>query len=56
MRSALHRPSRPRARSVPVTLLPGLGHIALTLDPAAVRAAVAAVQAMDASPAPLALR
>ncbi len=41
---------------VPVTLLPGLGHIALTLDPAAVRAAVAAVQGMDASPAPLAMR
>jgi non-heme chloroperoxidase len=43
-------------KELPVTLLPGLGHIALTLDPAAVRAAVAAVQAMDASPAPLALR
>ena len=32
-------------KDVPVTLLPGIGHIALTLDPAAVRAAVAAVQA-----------
>ena len=43
-------------KDVPVTLLPGLGHIALTLDPAAVRAAVTAVQGLDASPAPLALR
>jgi non-heme chloroperoxidase len=43
-------------KEVPVTLLPGLGHIALTLDPAAVRAAVAAVQDMNASPAPLAQR
>jgi alpha-beta hydrolase superfamily lysophospholipase len=29
-------------KDVPVTLLPGIGHIALTLDPLAVRAAVAA--------------
>ena len=43
-------------KDVPVSLLPELGHIALTLDPAAVRAAVAAVQALDAAPAPLALR
>lgn len=43
-------------KDVPVTLLPGLGHIALTLDPAAVRAAVAAVREMDASPAALAAR
>ena len=43
-------------KDVPVTVLPGLGHIAMTLDPAAVRAAVAAVQDMDTSPAPLAMR
>jgi len=33
-------------KDIPVTLLPGLGHVALTLDPAAVRAAVAGVEAM----------
>lgn len=43
-------------KDVPVSLLPGLGHIALTIDPAAVRAAVAAVQALDATPAALVLR
>ena len=34
-------------RTVPVTLLPGLGHIPLTLDPAALQAAVAAVEAIN---------
>lgn len=43
-------------KDVSVRLLPGLGHIALTIDPAAVRAAVAAVQALDTAQAPLALR
>jgi non-heme chloroperoxidase len=43
-------------KDVPVTLLPGLGHIALTLDPSAVRAAVAAVQGMDAVAPRLATR
>ncbi len=43
-------------KDVPVSLLPGLGHIALTLDPAALRAAVAAVQSLDAAPAPSAMR
>ena len=37
---------------VPVTLVPGIGHIALTLEPVAVQAAVAAVQ--RGVPAPLA--
>jgi non-heme chloroperoxidase len=33
-------------KDVPVTLVPGIGHIALTLDPSAVGAAVAAVSTM----------
>ncbi|AWI81183.1 alpha/beta hydrolase [Parazoarcus communis] len=36
-------------RDVPVVLIPGLGHIALTLDPVAVKAAVNAVDSMTAS-------
>ena len=35
------------SRDVPVTLLPGIGHIALTLDPLALQAAVAAVVRMN---------
>jgi alpha-beta hydrolase superfamily lysophospholipase len=34
-------------KDVPVTLLPGIGHISLTLDPAAIQAAIGAVQDMD---------
>jgi hypothetical protein len=34
-------------KSLPVRLLPGLGHIALTLDPAGVQAAVEAVGSLD---------
>jgi pimeloyl-ACP methyl ester carboxylesterase len=34
-------------KDVPVTLIPGLGHISLTLDPAAIQAAIAAVESMD---------
>jgi alpha-beta hydrolase superfamily lysophospholipase len=34
-------------KSIPVTLLPGIGHIALTLDPMAVQAAVAAVNRLN---------
>jgi len=34
-------------KNVPVTLVPGIGHIPLTLDMAAIRAAVAAVTALD---------
>ena len=34
-------------KSVPVTLLPGIDHIALSLDPVAIRAAIAAVESMD---------
>ena len=34
-------------KDVPVTLLPGIGHIALTLEPAAVQAAIAAVRSMN---------
>jgi non-heme chloroperoxidase len=33
-------------KEVPVTVLPGIGHISLTLDPVAIGAAVAAVEAM----------
>jgi len=36
-------------KNLPVSLLPGLGHVALTLHPAALRAAVAAVQGMGAT-------
>ena len=35
---------RGAGRDIPVTLVPGLGHVALTLDPAGIRAAVAAVE------------
>ena len=38
--------------AVPVTLLPGVNHIRLTLDAAAVQAAVAAVERLDAAAAP----
>ena len=38
---------RAAGKAVPVTLLPGIGHVALTLDPAAVRAAVEQVARMD---------
>jgi non-heme chloroperoxidase len=34
-------------REIPVTLLPGIGHIALTLDPVAVQAAVLAVTSLN---------
>jgi alpha-beta hydrolase superfamily lysophospholipase len=34
-------------KDVPVTLLPGIDHISLTLDPAAIRAAIAAVESTD---------
>ena len=34
-------------KDVPITLLPGIDHISLTLDPVAVQAAVAAVESMD---------
>ncbi len=34
-------------KDVPVTLLPGIDHISLTLDPAAIRATIAAVESMD---------
>src|SRR5437763_6026346 len=34
-------------KDVPVTVLPGIDHISLTLDPVAVHAAVAAVESMD---------
>ena len=36
-------------KPLPVTLLPGIGHIALTLDPVAVQAAVAAVNRLNAA-------
>jgi pimeloyl-ACP methyl ester carboxylesterase len=35
--------------AVPVTLLPGIGHIALTLNPVAVQAAVSAVDRLNSS-------
>ena len=34
-------------KDIPVTLLPGIDHISLTLDPAAIQAAIAAVESMD---------
>jgi alpha-beta hydrolase superfamily lysophospholipase len=34
-------------KDVPVTILPGISHISLTLDPTAIQAAVAAVASMD---------
>ena len=34
-------------KDVPVTILPGIDHISLTLDPVAIRAAIAAVETMD---------
>jgi non-heme chloroperoxidase len=34
-------------KDVPVTLLPGINHISLTLEPAAVQAAISAVESMD---------
>ena len=34
-------------KDVPVTLLPGIGHIPLTLEPAAVQAAISAVRSMN---------
>ena len=34
-------------KDVPVTLVPGTGHISLTLEPDAIQAAVAAVRSMD---------
>ncbi len=37
-------------KDIPVTLIPGIGHIALTLDPTAIQAAISAVTAMDALP------
>ncbi len=38
-------------RPVPVTLLPGVGHIGLTLDPVAVAAVVSALDRLNAQPA-----
>ncbi len=35
-------------KEVPVTLVPGIGHIAVTLDPAAIHAEVSAVDHMNA--------
>ncbi|MFL6299932.1 MAG: alpha/beta hydrolase [Terriglobales bacterium] len=37
-------------KEVPVTIIPGIDHIALTLDPVAIQAAVAAVASMDGPP------
>ena len=37
-------------KDVPVTILPGIGHIPLTLDPRAIEAAVSAVRSMDEPP------
>jgi hypothetical protein len=34
-------------KDVPVTILPGIDHISLTLDPVAIQAAIAAVETMD---------
>jgi alpha-beta hydrolase superfamily lysophospholipase len=34
-------------KEVPVTVLPGIAHISLTLDPAAIQAAIATVESMD---------
>jgi alpha-beta hydrolase superfamily lysophospholipase len=34
-------------KDVPVTILPGIDHISLTLDPVAIQAAIAAVESMD---------
>ncbi len=34
-------------KDVPVTILPGIDHISLTLDPVAIRAAIATVETMD---------
>jgi non-heme chloroperoxidase len=34
-------------KDVPVTLLPGIGHISVTLDPAAIQAVISAVESMD---------
>jgi non-heme chloroperoxidase len=39
---------RDQGKNWPVTLVPGVGHIALTLDPVAVRTAVGAVESMRA--------
>lgn len=38
---------RAAGKEVPVTLLPGIDHIGLTLDSAAIRAAIAAVESLD---------
>jgi non-heme chloroperoxidase len=38
-------------KDMPVTLLPGIGHVGLTLQPQAVQAVVAAVQSLQATPA-----
>lgn len=34
-------------KDIPVTILPGIDHISLTLDPVAIQAAIAAVESMD---------
>jgi len=39
---------RKQGKNWPVTLLPGIGHIPLTLEPSAVKAAVGAVESMRA--------
>lgn len=46
--SALQSIFRSQGKPWPVTLLPGVGHISLTLDPFAARASVAAVEKMQA--------
>lgn len=38
---------RAEGKSVPVTIIPKVGHIALTLNPAAIQAAVSAVARLD---------
>ena len=38
---------RSAGKDVPVTLLPGIDHISLTLNPAAIQAAIATVESMD---------
>jgi non-heme chloroperoxidase len=40
---------RAEGKNVPVTLLPGITHISLTLEPTAVQAAVSAVTSMNES-------
>jgi len=41
---------RDEGRPIPVTLLPGIGHVGLTLEPTALAAAVAAIEALHGRP------